>query len=147
MFKQAYLGKCELIYALYSKKPGFNGSLNFFEYQQNMFWLGNIMFLMKRGKFQLNAFCFSIKVKNIIIYPCVICMQFNPFTAVYKCKQYARGKFSYFDFIMVLHIISYKIMTTVGIYTKCFPACLRHLVQCLKSCFLAIAFQKNFFNS
>ena len=30
------------------------------------------------------------------------------------------GKYSYFDFIMVLHIISYKIITTVGIYTKFF---------------------------
>ena len=42
------------------------------------------------------------------------------------------GKYSYFDVIIVLHIISYKIITTVGIYTKFFLACLRHLVQCLK---------------
>ena len=27
------------------------------------------------------------------------------------------GKYSYFDVIMMLHIISYKIITTVGIYT------------------------------
>ena len=45
------------------------------------------------------------------------------------------GKYSYFDVIMVLYIISYKIITIVGIYTKFFsffPACLKHLVQCLK---------------
>ena len=62
---------------------------------------------------------------------------FNPFIAVYKCTQYAGGgggggEYGYFDFIMVLHIISYKIITTVGIYTKFFPAWLRNLVQCLK---------------
>ena len=45
---------------------------------------------------------------------------------------------------MVLHIISYKIITTVGIYTKFFPACLKHFVQCLKYCFLVIAYQKKF---
>ena len=56
----------------------------------------------------------------------------NPFTAVYKCTQYAGGKYGYFDVIMVLHIISYKIITTVGIYYKYFPACLRHMVQCQK---------------
>ena len=44
---------------------------------------------------------------------------------------------------MVLHIISYRIITNVGIYTNFFPACLRHLVQCLKYCFLVIACQKN----
>ena len=65
------------------------------------------------------------------------------FTAVYKCMQYAGGKYGYFDVIMVLHIISYKSITTVGIYTKFFPACLKHLVQCLK-CFLVIACQKFF---
>ena len=57
---------------------------------------------------------------------------FNPFTAVYKCTQYAGGKYGHLDVIMGLHIISYKIITTVGIYTKFFPACLRLLVQCLK---------------
>ena len=51
---------------------------------------------------------------------------FNPFTAVYKCTQYAgRGGgwgggggvgYGYFDFIMVLRIVSYKIITTVGIF-------------------------------
>ena len=65
----------------------------------------------------------------------------NPFTAVYKCTQYAKENYGYFDFIMVLHIISYKIITIVGIYTKLFPACLRHLVQCLTLCFLVIACQ------
>ena len=35
------------------------------------------------------------------------------------------GKYHYFDFIVVLHIILYKIITTVGIYTKIFPACLK----------------------
>ena len=45
------------------------------------------------------------------------------------CMQYAGEKYVYFDFIMVLHIISYKIITTVGIYTKFLPACLRHLVM------------------
>ena len=43
-----------------------------------------------------------------------------------------RGKILLFDVFMVLHIISYKIITTEGIYTKFFPACLRHLVQCLQ---------------
>ena len=52
--------------------------------------------------------------------------EINPFTAVYKCTQYAGGKHCYFDFIMLLHIISFKIITTVGIYTIFFPACLRH---------------------
>ena len=52
--------------------------------------------------------------------------EINPFTAVYKCTQYAGGKHCYFDFIMVLHIISFKIITTVGIYTIFFPASLRH---------------------
>ena len=51
------------------------------------------------------------------------------------------GRYGYFDVIMVLHIISYKIITTVGIYTKFFPACLRHLVQCLKKKILLIACQ------
>ena len=39
------------------------------------------------------------------------------------------AQYGYFDFIMVSHIISYKIITTVGIYTNFFPACLRHLVR------------------
>ena len=43
----------------------------------------------------------------------------NPFTTLYKCMQYAGGgggggggggKYGYFDVIMVLHIISYKII-------------------------------------
>ena len=55
------------------------------------------------------------------------------------------GEYGYYDFIMVLHIISYKLITTVRIYNF-FPACLRHLVQCLK-CFLVMACQKIFFNS
>ena len=62
----------------------------------------------------------------------LVCLSLNPFTAVYKCMQDAGGKYGYFDVIIVLHIISYKIITTVGIYTKFFPACLRPLVQCLK---------------
>ena len=53
---------------------------------------------------------------------------FNPVAAIFKCTQYAGGKYGYFDVTMVLHIISYKIITTVGICTKFFPACLRHLV-------------------
>ena len=57
---------------------------------------------------------------------------FKPFTAVINARNTPGGKYGYFDVIMVLHIISYKIITTVGIYTKFFPACLSHLVQCLK---------------
>ena len=53
-----------------------------------------------------------------------------PFTVVYKYT--GGGGESYFDVILVLHIISYKIITNVGIYTKFSPACLRRLVQCLK---------------
>ena len=34
----------------------------------------------------------------------------NPFNSVYKCMQYAGGKYGYFDVMMVLHIISYKII-------------------------------------
>ena len=34
----------------------------------------------------------------------------NHFTAVYKCTQYAGGKYGYFDVMIVLHIISYKII-------------------------------------
>ena len=48
---------------------------------------------------------------------------------------------------MVLHIISYKIITTVGIYTNFFPACLRHLVQCLKKMFSSDSMSKKKFNS
>ena len=56
----------------------------------------------------------------------------NPFTAVYNARNTSGGNYSYFDVIMVLHIISYKIITIVGIYTNFFPARLKHLVQCLK---------------
>ena len=48
---------------------------------------------------------------------------------------------------MVLHIISYKIITNVRIYTNFFPACLRHLVQWLKWCFRVIACQKICFST
>ena len=34
--------------------------------------------------------------------------------------------------LMLLHIISYKIITDVGVYTNFFPACVRHLVLGLK---------------
>ena len=67
----------------------------------------------------------------------------SPFLPFFQCPSvYAYcisacntpgGKYGYFDVIMVLHnIISYKIITTEGIYTIFFPACLRHLVQCIK---------------
>ena len=55
----------------------------------------------------------------------------NPFTAVYKCTLYAGGEIRLF-WLWCYIIISYKNITNVGIYTKFFPACLRHLVQCLK---------------
>ena len=35
----------------------------------------------------------------------------NPFTAVYKCTLYAGGKYGYVDVTMVIHIVSYKIIT------------------------------------
>ena len=38
-------------------------------------------------------------------------------------------KLQYFDVIMMLQKFLYKIITTVGIYTKFSPTCLRHLVQ------------------
>ena len=71
----------------------------------------------------------------------------NPFTAIYKCTQHAREKYGYFNVIMVLHIISYKIITTVGIYTKFFPACLRHFKFGTMSeiMFSSDSMSKNFF--
>ena len=37
----------------------------------------------------------------IFIWACLNAI--NPFTAIYKCAQYAGGKYGYFDVIMVLH--------------------------------------------
>ena len=60
-----------------------------------------------------------------------------PITAVYSAHNTQGENTAILMLLchMVLHIISYKIIATVGIYTN-FPACLRHLVQCLESCFL-----------
>ena len=58
-------------------------------------------------------------------------MAFSTRSLPLQVHAISRGENVYFDFIIVLDIISYKIITTVGIYTKLFPACLRHLVQCL----------------
>ena len=56
--------------------------------------------------------------------------KFNPTLPYISARNMAGrggGEYGYFDFIMPLHIISYKIITTVGSYTK-----FLHLVQSLK---------------
>ena len=69
----------------------------------------------------------------------------NPFTAVYKCTQYARGKYGYFDIIMVLHRISYKIITTVGIYTNFFSCLFETFGTMSEIMFSSDSMSKNIF--
>ena len=76
-----------------------------------------------RRHFQMHFFLGALRVKSISSILGLLKTFFfllNPFTAIYKCTQYAEGKYGFFDYIMVLHIISYKIITLVGIYTKFF---------------------------
>ena len=58
------------------------------------------------------------------------------------------GEIGYFDVIMVLHKISYKIITNVGIYTKFFPDCLRLFGSVSEIMFFSNSMLKNeIFNS
>ena len=74
-------------------------------------------------------------------------MSLIPSRSYKKCTQYAGGKYGYFDVIMVLHIISYKIIITVGIYTKFFHACFKTfgtMSETMWQCFLSDSMAKQF---
>ena len=59
------------------------------------------------------------------------------------CAHYMPGENKAILVLLWLHIVSYKIKTNVGIYTKFFPACLKHLVSMSEIMFSSDSMSKN----
>ena len=81
----------------------------------------------------VQADCKGYQQTSLTVYT-ITHSEFDPFTDVYNAHNTPGDNTAILMLLWCysLHIISNKIIITVGIYIKYFPACLKHLVQCLK---------------